>query len=63
MATLRRRVDAIEREQLLLRNTVSGLARDRGLSIGCECSKCNRAYTLVGKTRLFCPACGYERGL
>ncbi|SFC48554.1 hypothetical protein SAMN05444422_10940 [Halobiforma haloterrestris] len=61
--SLRRRVEAVEHNQRLLRNTLSGLARERGVSVGCECSRCNRAYLLVAKHVMYCPSCGYDRGL
>lgn len=61
--SVRARLEAVEHEQQLLRNTLVGLARDRGVSVGAACDECNRAYLLVSQGCMYCPACGYSRAI
>ncbi|ELY63674.1 hypothetical protein [Natronobacterium gregoryi] len=61
--SLRRRLDTLEREQQLLRNTLSGVAQEQGVSVAGECGKCNRSYLLISQGRMHCPTCGYGRSI
>lgn len=55
--SLRERVDALERDQQLLENTLCGLARRSGLTVVGPCSHCDRAYVLASHGIASCPAC------
>lgn len=58
---LERRLAAIEDEQYLLRNTLCGLARENGITVGGVCSDCNRSYVLIERGMLYCPKCRTQR--
>jgi exosome complex RNA-binding protein Csl4 len=59
LADLRDRIDAAERRQRRLRNTVAALGREVGVSLGCPCSRCDECYLLVADGRMYCPRCGH----
>ena len=54
---LQRRVAKTEAEQRRLRNTITGLARETDVSIGCSCPHCDRSYMLVRDGVMYCPSC------
>lgn len=60
---LRRRTAAVEHQQLLLRNTLDGLARESNVSVGCPCTSCDRSYVLIKSGMMYCPACGDRTSL
>ena len=57
------RLAAAERRQLQLKHTLDALAREAGVTVGCQCSACERSYTLVKNGHMYCPACGANRSL
>jgi len=63
LAALEQRLEAVERQQRLLRTTVAGFARESGCSLGCQCSRCDESYTLVRDGCMYCPRCGYRESL
>lgn len=54
---LRRQVEQTQAEQRRLRNTLSGLARESDISLGCTCSNCEEAYMLIKDGLMSCPSC------
>lgn len=60
---LERRIAKLERDQSLLYNTLSGLARESDLevSIGSVCTRCTRSYVLIANGTLYCPKCHNRR--
>lgn len=63
LAALEDRLEAVERQQRLLRTTVAGFAREVGCSLGCQCGRCDESYTLVRDGCMYCPRCGYRESL
>ncbi|MFP9193287.1 hypothetical protein [Natronosalvus vescus] len=63
LETLRGRLEAAERRQKRLLNTVTGLARASGVSVGSPCNRCDRSHLLVTANAIHCPSCGYARSL
>lgn len=55
--SLHRRLSRIQEDQELLRNTLSGLARESDISIGSPCPKCGQSYMLIKKGLMSCPSC------
>ncbi|MFP8957394.1 hypothetical protein ACLI4Y_11735 [Natrialbaceae archaeon A-CW3] len=63
LEALRTRLEATERRQQRLLNTVAGLARASGVSVGSPCNRCDRSHLLVTTNAIHCPSCGYARPL
>ena len=63
LAKLERRLEETDRRVLLLHNTLRGVAREAGVSIGCPCDRCERSYLLVSDGLLVCPQCGYQQSI
>ncbi len=53
------RLETAEQRLVQVQNTLDGVAREAGVSIGCPCSRCDRSYLLVKGGALSCPLCGY----
>lgn len=60
VAELSDRLAAAERELAQLRNTLDGVARERGTSVTVPC-RCGRSLLLYRSGMLSCPSCGYRR--
>lgn len=63
LAALDDRLEATERRQRQLQNTLAALARETGLSMGCVCGYCDESYTLIKDGTMYCPRCGHRHSL
>ncbi|PCR89728.1 hypothetical protein CP557_03765 [Natrinema ejinorense] len=63
LAVLNDRLEAAERRQRQLQNTVAALGREVGVSVGCLCGHCDESFTLVKAGRMYCPKCGHGQSL
>jgi|AntRauMinimDraft_3_1070383.scaffolds.fasta_scaffold01191_5 hypothetical protein len=55
--SLHKQLSKIQEEQTLLRNVLSGLARESDMSIGTACPKCEKSYMLIKRGLMSCPSC------
>ncbi|MWV40640.1 hypothetical protein GRS80_12985 [Natrialba sp. INN-245] len=58
-----RRLEAAEIRLERLQNTLDGLARSSGVSIGCPCNRCGRSYVLIEGGRIRCPECRFSQSV
>ncbi|SEP90402.1 hypothetical protein [Natrinema salaciae] len=63
LASFRSRLEAAERRQTQLRNTVAAIGREAGVSVGCPCGHCDESYTLIKDGTMYCPRCGHRQSL
>ncbi|WP_226479590.1 hypothetical protein [Natrinema amylolyticum] len=63
LTALSDRLEATERHQRQLENTIAALAREVGLSMGCLCGHCDESYTLIRSGTMYCPRCGHRQSL
>ena len=63
LAVLADRLKATEQRQQHLQNTLAGLAREVGVSVGCVCGHCDESHTLIKDGTMYCPRCGYRRSV
>lgn len=63
LAVLADRLEATERRQQQLQNTVAALAREVGVSVGGLCGHCGESHTLIKDGSMYCPRCGHLRSL
>lgn len=61
LLTVTERLDRAESRLQLLDNTLHGVARTAGVSIGCPCNRCERSYLLVEDGMMTCPVCGFQQ--
>lgn len=57
------RLERAESRLLLLENTLHGVARRTGASIGSPCDHCDRSLLFVIDGMMTCPACGYQQSI
>ena len=55
------RLERAESELAVLENTVRGVAREAGVSVGCQCDRCERSRLLISDGMMSCPTCGYRQ--
>ncbi|WP_226006779.1 hypothetical protein [Natrinema salinisoli] len=63
LAALSDRLEAAERRQRQLQNTIAAVGREAGVSVGCLCGHCEESFTLIKAGSMFCPRCGHRRSL
>ena len=63
LARLTDRLEVAERRHLQLRNTVSALGREVGVSVGSPCDHCDESYMLIRDGEMYCPRCGHRHSL
>lgn len=63
LAVFNDRLEATERRQRQLENTMAALGREVGVSIGCPCARCEESYTLIKAGSMYCPRCGHQQSL
>ncbi|MDF9746957.1 hypothetical protein [Natrinema salsiterrestre] len=63
LAVLSDRLEAAERRQRQLQNTIAAIGREAGVSVGCLCGHCEESYTLIKNGDMYCPRCGHRRSL
>ncbi|THE65307.1 hypothetical protein D8Y22_08945 [Salinadaptatus halalkaliphilus] len=57
------RIDALERGQTRLENTLRGLGRELDFSIGCLCPNCENSLMIRSNGEMYCPRCRNRTGL
>ncbi|WP_254764293.1 hypothetical protein [Natrinema marinum] len=60
LAAISERLEATERQQQQLKNTITALGREVGVSVGCPCGRCNESYMLIKQGSMYCPRCGHR---
>ncbi|MEY7849811.1 hypothetical protein AB7C87_11515 [Natrarchaeobius sp. A-rgal3] len=60
---MERRLETTEIRLERLQNTLDGVARATGVSIGGPCNRCGRSHVLIEGGRIVCPECRFSQSV